>query len=262
MIRIPPPTSSPVQMLLAQTAMEIRLTLRRGESVLVTLIIPLALLVFLSSLPLAVDTLRLAGVGGGVAGTTGALLPGILALAVMSTSMVSLGIATAYERYYGVLKRLGGLPLPRWVLIAAKLLSVCGVEAIQAGILAVAALLLGWRPEALWTTIPLALAGVLLGTAAFGGLGLWMAGSWRAEATLAGANGIYLLLLLFGGILIPASSLPSPLNLISGLLPSASLADVMRGAFGAASVPFDRLLVLLAWAILAPLLATLTFKWE
>jgi ABC-2 type transport system permease protein len=252
------------QMLLAQTAMETRLTLRRGESVLVTLVIPLALLVFLTALPLGVDAIRLGEHSRTTGGAVHLLLPGVLALAVMSTSLVSLGIATAYERYYGVLKRLGGSPLPRSVLIGAKLLSVCFVELLQAVLLIGAGIVLGWRPApgATLATVPLAIVGVLLGTAAFGGLGLWMAGSWRAEATLAGANGVYLALLLFGGILIPATALPQPLGTLAGFLPSAALADVLRHAFSTLDAPPERFVVLVAWAILAPLLAALTFKWE
>src|SRR5581483_3786039 len=77
------------------------------------------------------------------------LVPGILALAIMSTGMVSLGIATAYERHYGVLKRLGGSPLTRPQLIGAKIASVVVVEIAQAVLLlGVAALAFGWRPQA------------------------------------------------------------------------------------------------------------------
>ena len=236
------------RMLAAQTAMELRLALRRGESVLVTLVIPPLLLVFLSSVP---------ALGRSVT----ELLPGMVALAVMSAAMVSLGIATGYERFYGVLKRLGGSPLPRPVLILAKLVSVLGIEALQAVLLVVVAAALGWRPSG---SIGLALLAVALGTAAFGGLGLWMAGSWRAEAALAGANALYVLLLLFGGLIAPPSALPGPVAQVAGRLPSAALADVLRAAtipdWGApAGGP---LLTLLAWAILAPLLAARTFRWE
>ncbi|MBI3972678.1 MAG: ABC transporter permease [Chloroflexi bacterium] len=242
-------------MLLAQTSVEFRLLLRRGESILVTLVVPPALLVFFGAvvpLPSHAESGRPVDV----------LLPGVLALAVMSTAMVSLGISAAFERHYGVLKRLGGTPLPRSVLLAAKMLSVLAIEVLQVVLLLAIALLLGWRPagEAL-----LAGAALLLGTAAFGGIGLWMAGSWRAEAALAGANALYLLLLLLGGIFVPVSSLPGPLAAVASLLPSAALADVLRYALlpgAAAPNLFPALAVLVAWAILTPLLAALTFRWE
>ena len=52
------------------------------------------------------------------------LTPGVLALAVMSTGMVQLAIGTAFERQYGVLKRLGATPLGRPRLLAAKTASM------------------------------------------------------------------------------------------------------------------------------------------
>src|SRR3954447_21001707 len=170
-----PSSAAPLgRMILAQTRLELRLALRRGESVLVTLIIPPALLVFfglVDLMPVPAD-LR-----------ANYLVPGMLALAIMSTAMVSTGIATAFERYYKVLKRLGASPLPRVGLLVAKILAVLVIEAVQTVlIVGVAVGLLGWRPGALPLALPLVL---LLGTAAFGGLGLLMAGALRAEATLA-----------------------------------------------------------------------------
>jgi ABC-2 type transport system permease protein len=262
------------RMLAAQLGMELLLAARRGESVLATLIIPPVLLVFLASAPGLAETLGVVrtpvpvgaagATGASVAGNVspaGAFLPGTLALAVMSTSMVSLGIATAYERSYGVLKRLGGSPLPRPVLISGKLLAVFAMEALQTLLLLAVAVALGWRA----TGSPLLVAlGVLLGTGAFGGIGLWMAGSWRAEATLAGANGLYLLLLLFGGLVVPASALPGPLGGIASLLPSAALAEVLRAGLGSAAVEGvpGALLVLGVWAVVSPLVAAATFRWE
>jgi ABC-2 type transport system permease protein len=246
------------QMLAAQTTMELRLSLRRGESLLVTLVIPPVLLVFLATLPAVADALGLPR-SGDTGAVAGAVLPGMLSLAVMSTALVSLGIATAFERSYGVLKRLGGSPLPRPLLIAAKLLSVLVIEVIQGALLTGIALGLGWRPAG---SAPLALLAILLGTAAFGGLGLWMAGTWRAEATLAGANGLYVLLLLFGGIVATPSALPGPVAAVAALLPSAALSEVLRGALGVGAVSGTAWLALAGWAICTPTLAALTFQWE
>src|SRR6266481_30132 len=164
--------------ILAQTQVELLLTLRRGESVLITLIVPVLLLIFFASL-------NIVPTSSGKA--VDFLLPGILALAIMAAGMVSLGIATAYERYYGVLKRLGASPLPRGGLIAAKALSILVLEVAQVALLAiVASLVYGWRPGGALATAGLAL---LLGSVTFAAVGLAMAGGLRAEATLAGANG-------------------------------------------------------------------------
>src|SRR5437763_16101904 len=130
--------ASPGQQILAQTQVELLMTLRRGESVLITLIVPVLLLIFFTLLNIVPTT-------NGSA--VNFLLPGMLALAIMATGMVSLGIATAYERYYGVLKRLGSSPLPRSGLILAKLISVLALELLQVIILvAVAVAFYGWRP--------------------------------------------------------------------------------------------------------------------
>src|SRR5438128_51164 len=171
--------------LLAQLRVELILAFRRGESLLITLVVPVVLLVFF---------------GAVAANPPDFLVPGLLALAVMSTSMVSLGIATAYERYYGALKRLLGSPLPPASLIAAKTLAVLLVEVVQIALLVVIArFMFGWQPSG---SPFAAFAALVLGSLAFGGLGLLMAGTLRAEATLAVANGLYLVFLLFGGFIL------------------------------------------------------------
>lgn len=234
----------------AQTRAEVLLTLKRGESVLVTMIIPAALLVFFASaqfLPAADRTMNY-------------LLPGTLALAIISTGLVSLGIATAYERYYGVLKRLGITPFPRAGLVIAKLLAVLLLEIVQAALIVGIALLYGWRPEG---SILLVVAALLLGTATFAGLGLAMAGALRAEATLAGANGLFLFFLLLGGLYVPLSHLPALLEPLARVLPAAALADVLRSALKARpSISPSDAISLVAWAVVTPILAATTFRWE
>jgi ABC-2 type transport system permease protein len=244
---------------LAQAAMELRLTARRGENLLVTLAIPVALLLFLGSIEVAnppIDPL-------GIDRPRDALVPGILALAIISTSLVNLGIATAYERAYGVLKRLGGTPLSRGGLIVAKIVAVLVVELVQFALLAlIAAVAFRWAPG------PNASAGVtvaalLLGTLAFAGLGLLMAGALRAEATLAGANGLYLVFLLLGGIVVPVDRLPSVLADLARLLPAAALSDALRmGLGGGHGIPADPLALLAVWGLVAAGLAVRTFRWE
>ena len=233
--------------LLAQLRVELTLALRRGESLLITVVVPVVLLIFF---------------GAVAANPPDFLVPGLLALAVMSTSMVSLGIATAYERYYGALKRLLGSPLPRTTLIAAKTLSVLLIEIIQLAVLTlIARLMFGWSPSGSLAAALLALA---LGSAAFAGLGLLMAGSLRAEATLAVANGIYLLLLLVGGFILPLERLPTPIGEAARLLPAAALTDATRAALSGASPQglLGPLALLTAWAVVTLGAAALTFRPE
>ncbi len=232
---------------LAQTRAELMMTLRRGESLLITIIIPVMLLIFFSSL-------KIGGVG------IGFLVPGVMALALMSTGMVSLAIATAYERYYGVLKRLGASPLSRGGLILAKTLSVLALEVAQTVLLAVLALLFfHWRPTG---SLLLFILVFVVGTATFSGLGMLMAGALRAEATLAGANGLYLLFVLIGGTVLPVSALPAFLQPIAHVLPAAAFSDAMYGATTAGAFHAWSLISLVIWAALFFGAAALTFKWE
>lgn len=235
---------------LAQTRVELALTLRRGESVLLSLGIPVVLLVFFST----VDVLPT-----GTDEPIDFLAPGVLALAVMSTAMVGLGIATGFERQYGVLKRLGSTPLGRPALLTAKTLAILAVELLQVAVLVVLSLALGWRPSASVGTI---VPAMLLATAAFSGLGLLMAGRLRGEAVLAAANGLYLVLLLLGGMVIPVAELPRALRAVARALPAAALSDVLHAASTAAAVPGRAWAVLAAWALAAPLAAAATFRWE
>ena len=248
----PHPGAAPVsRMLRAQTAAELRLTLRRGESVLLTLVIPLALLVFFST----VDVLP-AGSGRAV----DFVAPGVLALAVLSTAFTGQAIATGFERSYGALKLLGASPLPRAVLLGGKTLAVLGVELLQCALVAVVALLLGWSPHGDPLSV---LVLLLLGTAAFSGLGLWMAGALREEATLAAANGLYLVLLMLGGIVFPLDRLPGWLASAAHALPSTALAAGLRSVLrDGRLLPLGDAAVLAVWALVAGVLAARTFRWE
>ena len=237
----------------AQLRSELRLSLRQGEQLLVSLGIPLLLLVFFS----LVDVLP---VPDDVAEPVDFLTPGILALAVMSTAMVSLGIGTGFDRQYQVLKRLGATPLGRPRLVMAKIAMVLAVEAIQIVLIGAVAVALGWRPSG---TAALAIPAVLAGTAAFAGLGLLMAGTLKGTVTLALANGLYLVLLLLGGMIIPLESLPAPLEAFARLLPAAALSEVLGATLtaGEAATP-GAWAVLGIWAVATPVLAAATFRWE
>ena len=233
----------------AQVAAETRMTLERGETLLVTLGIPVVLLVFFTLVPVLPTGSR---------HRVDFLAPGILALAVMSTAMVSLGIATAFERSYGVLKRLGATPLGRPVLLTAKIVSVIVVEIVQVVLLVGVALALGWRPH---PSAGLAVVAVLLATIAFAGIGLAMAGALRAEVTLAVANGVYVILLLIGGVIFPLRELGA-LAPFARLLPTAALSDALHTTLGYGSNATEGWIVLAFWAVAAPVVAALSFKWE
>ena len=239
----PEPGPAPTRrMLREQTAMEFRLLLRNGEQVGLTLVIPL-LLLFFFNLPLlySLQTPR----------RIDFVVPSIIALAVMSASFTGLAIGTGFERKYAVLKRLGATALPRSVLL---------LEIVQVALICVLGLVLAWHPHG----DPLvALLLIVLGTAAFGGLGLLIAGTLRAEVTLAAANLIWLVLLFAGGIAIPLTKYPDGVREVLQYLPSAALSDGLHSVLqDSAGFPVRPTLTLLVWAAVALPAAARWFRWE
>ncbi|MFS0884529.1 ABC transporter permease [Aeromicrobium sp. 179-A 4D2 NHS] len=247
-----PGAAAPARRLLTQTAMELRLTLRNGEQLLLTFVIPVLLLVAGSRS----DRL----VGGDRPIDT--VAPGVLGLAILSTSFTSLAIATAFERRYGVLKRLGATPLSRSGLLGGKVLAVVLLQLGQFVVLGALAVALGWRPGGgatawLWLVVLAVLA-----TVAFGGLGLLMAGTLRAEATLALANLVYVLLLVGGGVLLPLDRYPSAVESALTALPSGALGEGLRQAFVTGSPGTVEVAVLAVWAVVSAGAAGRWFRWE
>ncbi len=238
------------------TATELRLVLRRGENLFATIVIPTLVLVLFSSVSI---------VPTGTGRPVDFLLPGTIALGIIATSLVSLGITTAYDRSYGVLKRLGGSPLSRGELIVARIVTVLVVEAVQVALLVgTATVVLGWRPTG-DPSPALAIAAVLLGTGAFAGLGLLLAGTLRGETVLALANVLFLGFLVVGGVIVPVSSLPGPLAAVAAALPAEPLSAVLRAALGSGGANGDiggQLVLLGGWMIVLLVAAARTFRWE
>ena len=235
---------------LAHARMEARLMLRNGEQLLLAVVIPVIVLV------------------GAVAGSERVGLeldasaidtfaPGVLALAVMSTAFTSLAIATGFERRYGVIKWLGSSPLPRAGLLAGKVLALLLVETLQVLVLGGVALALGWDPRTTPVALLSALAVAALGTAAFAALGLFVAGILRAEATLAAANLVYLLLMAGG-----AASAYGGFGDLASWLPSGALGEGMRAALLDGAADVTSMLTLLGWATVGTVLTARTFTWE
>jgi len=241
----------------AQVRAETYMTLRRGETLLLVLGIPVVFLIFFTSVHV---------ISTGDLSATAFVVPGILALAVMSTAMVSLGIATGFERGYGVLKRLGTTPLGRPRLLGAKITTIVAVELLQVVILIPLGAALGWRPPGHSTAGPdvgLSVVLILLATAAFAGIGLSLAGLLKAEVNLAVSNGLYLVFLLLGGMVVPLAKLPRGLQDLAKALPPAALSQGLHATLGTGTpVPVASWVVLGLWAVAAPAVAALTFKWE
>nr|WP_147111161.1 ABC transporter permease [Pseudonocardia sulfidoxydans] len=231
-------------MLAAQSALELKLALRNGEQVLLTLLIPIVLLVGLS----LVDVIDLPEP------RVDSVFASVLALAVMSTAFTGQAIAFGFDRRYGVVRRLAATALPRWLLVAGRLVAVLGTVVVQVVVLGLIALALGWRPGG---GVATALLLVLLGCAAFGALGLLLGGTLRAEIVLALANVVWFVLLLGGGIVVPLATLPSGLAAVAALLPSGALAEGLRIALsGADGSLVQPVLVLAVWAVVGGVAAS------
>ena len=234
----------------SQLRQELTVMSRNGEQLLLLVVIPVMLLVFFSQ----TDLLPTTGEN-----KLDFLLPGILSLAVISTAMVSLGIATGFERSYGVLKRLGTTPLGTRRLVAAKISAIGIIEFIQLLMLIVVGLLLGWSPNRV--NLPQLLIFLMLGTGCFAGIGLTLAGRLRAEVNLAAQNGLYLVFLLLGGIFVDSDELPTTLSQISALSPSSLFGELLRDSFNNKVVVADAI-ALSFWAIAACAFAVTTFRWS
>jgi ABC-2 type transport system permease protein len=247
----PAPGAAPrARQLRAQAAMELRLTLRNGEQLLLTIIIPTVLLILFASAPIAdlpkprIDF----------------LVPGVLALAVMSTAFTGQAIGTGFERKYGVLRRLGTTPMARSTLLLAKTASVLGVEALQVILICVVGVLYGWSPHGDPAAVIVLL---LLGTAAFSSLALLMAGTLRAEATLAAANLIYLVLLVLGGVIFPLTDFSSGVRQVLELLPISALSNGLRVVLvTGGAVPLHDWVTLVVWTVLGSAAAARWFRWD
>ncbi|MET9292977.1 ABC transporter permease [Streptomyces sp. NPDC003077] len=244
-------------MIRAQALLETRMLLRNGEQLLLTVVIPTLLLVLFSAVDIVdVPTATASGAGKAV----DFLAPGILALAVMSTAFTGQAIGTGFDRRYGVLKRLGASPLPRWALMAAKTCSVLVTEVLQVVLLTAIAFALGWSPHG----DPFSVVALLvLGTAAFSGLGLLMAGTLKAEVTLAAANLVFLLLLVAGGVVVPLEKFPEAAQQVLQFLPITALSDGLRDVLQhGAGVPWADLGILAGWTVLGLGAAARFFRWE
>lgn len=238
-----------LRMLAAHTRVEALLTIRHSEQALLTLIIPMALLIGLSVLH----------IGDLPDPRVNSVLPRILALGVMSAAFTGQAIALGFDRRYGVIKRLAATALPRWTLISGRVLATLVVVAFQAVVLVITAVALGWSPDA--THLLLAAPLLLLGTLTFGAAGVLVGGALRAEIVLAVANAVWFLLLLAGGLALPAEELPGPLATVAGVLPSGALAEALDAALSHAALPgLQPIAVLVAWGLLAGGLALRTTR--
>ena len=230
------------QRVLAHARWELGILLRNGEQLLLTLVIPPALLVGLKAT-------------SGIAPA----MPAVLSASVLATCFTSLAIGTGFERRSGAIAYLATTPLTRVDLLLGKLLATGAVALLSALLTVAVGLALGWAPTADWVAV---LAMLAAGGAAGAAWAVLLAGTVRAEAVLAVANGLFVALVAFGGIVFPAASMPTAVGTFVAWLPSAALGDGLRAAVDGAAFPLTSVLYLLAWAVIGAALAKQHFKWD
>jgi ABC-2 type transport system permease protein len=242
--------AAPTRRVLARASFETRALLANGEQLLVSVLLP----------ALALAGLALASVPDlGPGPRVDLATAGALALAVVSTAFTGQAIATGFDRRAGVLRLLGTTPLGRGGLLAAKGIAVLSVLAVQVVVLVALGVALGARPGA-GGILP-TVVGLLLGSAAFVSLALLLAGTLRAEAVLAVANLVWVLLLGLG-VLVPTAQLPGALGAVAALLPSGALGDAVRASFVDGAWPWPQWAVLVAWVLVGGGLARRYFRWS
>lgn len=240
------------RMLLTHARVETSLTLRHGEQILLTMLIPLTLLIGLTLLNI-LPTGDL-----GAMSKVDWVTPRIFALAVMSSAFTGQAISLGFDRRYGVLKRLSATALPRWLLVAGRMVAAMVVVLVQVVVLGIVAAVLGWSPSGIGLAAAVLL--LVLGTLSFGALGVLLGGSLRAEAVLALANIVWFVLLLAGGILLAPSTLPSGAAAVVELLPSGALAEGLREALANGVLAGEPIAVLVVWAVAAGAVAARTTR--
>ena len=257
MTTFPPGTFAPaprragaVRMVRAAGGLELKMVLRNGEQLLLALIIPLAVLVGMTTVSvISLPEPRI-----------DAVAPGVLALALMSTAFTSQAITTGFDRRYGVLHRLSAAGVGRGLLLAGKCAATTVVVVGQLVVLAVVAVLLGWRPAGnhLW-----ALLLIVLGVAAFLGVALLLGGTLRAEAVLALANLLWLVMVAVGGVVIPLDRAPGWLRVIGELTPAGALSDGLRAVWQHGGAPTaGQLAVLAGWIVIGWAGTVRFFRWH
>lgn len=233
----------------AQARFEAEILVRNGEQILVALVLPvLALLALVASPYPELPEPRIALVA-----------PGVLALAVVSTAFTGQAIQTGFDRRYGVLRLLATSPVGTDGLLAGKALAVAGVVVGQLLVLGLIAAVAGWRPDPMGLLVtPVSGA---LGVWVFVALALLLAGVLRAEAVLAVANLVWVLLAGAGGLLLPGDTVGG-LDAVVRWLPSGALGNAFRDGLTGAGIPLVPWLVLVAWGVVLSLAVVRTFRWR
>ena len=192
------------------------------------------------------------------------LVAGLLGYAVANTALGGLAITLVIRRESRILKRLRSTPLPGGLYLAAVLVSILLIVALQSlTVIALGVLLYDADlPERPFSFV-LALA---IGAVAFAGLGLAAAALIRsAEAVAAVVNVIVLPMSFLSGSFGTTDNLPRALELLADVLPLKYLIEIVLAAYvdgEPLSEHLRAIAVLAAWSAGGYLVARARFGWE
>ncbi|MEP7161428.1 MAG: ABC transporter permease [Dermatophilaceae bacterium] len=236
---------------LAQARFDAATFVRNGEQLLVSMVLPAIALVGITLAPFP-------DLGG--RSRVEFAMPGVLALAILSSAFTGQAIGTAFDRRYGVLRLLGTTPLGRDGFVAGRCLAVLVVQVLQFAVIGVVGLVLGWRLQA--GALPGFVVFWLVGSATFVALALLFAGTLRAEAVLALANLLWVIMAGAGGVMFSEAHYPEPWHRVVSLLPPGALGDGMRAAWLDHALALGPLAVLVVWGVLLGVLTVRFFRWS
>jgi ABC-2 type transport system permease protein len=192
------------------------------------------------------------------------LVPGIVAMMIMSNNMNGVSGQISSWRERGILRRLQSTPLHASSFIAAQITARLILNASQAAIvLLVANLIFHTQVRGSWWLL---IMFVLLGTLTFMSIGFIIASLAKTPESAGPIAGIISFPMLFlGGLFFPINNMPQWAQTIIKLFPiahlSTSLRQIMNVGEGLA-VLWPQALLLSCWMIAAFVISSITFKWE
>ena len=225
------------------TKSDLKIALRRSESLLVTVVVPIFALISASQ------------TDGGVK----KYLPFVILLTVMGTSLLSIGISTGFDRRYRVLVRLGTTPLGKLGTVLSKILYVFVLETVLLLIVSGVGVAIGFRPDIKSLLIfPLC----WLASISFTSIALIIASNLKAETNLGVQNLVYFLFIIGGSLAFVSKSSNKVVHDLTRLIPSTALHSLLRYTTGLESFSLISFISLIVLACLLSFIAIKTFKFD
>ena len=267
-------TIRPVLTVWHQVTAEVRLFWRSRQAVYLNFFVPMlgmALFVYLDREGMLGRVFGLLGRG---LGARGAVLDEASPIVLMTVGMITYCVITAAfeglvpkivrQRDAGILKRLGGTPLRRWVFVAGKALSASVLVFVETALIFVVGLVS--------TDVTVAgswwlLGGMLLlGTFTLAALGFIVSNLTSSpDGAVVAVHAIYIPMLLLCGAFVPVEALPGVLQVVAKAFPLTYFATPFRSVMteGASLAAVGRDLVVLAgWTVGSWIVAVKTLRWQ